>query len=277
MQWQHDSDPAHVGHPLRPQHDCYCPVTPGHHYLHVADDAIVTDIQRGTVSGGLESFFNTHPKPNTRWSVATSWRLQDPSRYPIPRAFLAYPKERHDLLSVQQYKSLQKEKLLSLKQQIPEAERLCNTCEKEETELLLAIDANGHDWGDLDSDLALAVARAARKTSVAKKHLADIKVAHAQALLQQLIDEADEALSITEESDHQIMPIINTFKECGWTIDDLMTHCFHIVHRYLNTTPPLNFAQIKQSVSKYYSDPSDFPDHSPASEEHSYSSEPDSG
>ncbi|KAF9045033.1 hypothetical protein BJ165DRAFT_1404296 [Panaeolus papilionaceus] len=279
MHWQHDSDSDPVQFaPLQIQRGWCRPVTPAQH-LHTTCNTNLTKTQRSTVSGGIEGFGLNHlPKPTTRWNVATSWRLQDPSRYAIPRAFLGYPKERHDLLSVHQYKVLQKQNILVLKQKIPEAEHVLNNCEKEEVELLLALNSNGHDWGDLDSELALAVARAARKTTEAKKRLADIKVAHAQVLLQQLMDEADEALSIKEEADHQILPIINAFKDCGWTIDDLTAHSFHTTHRYLNVTRPLTLAQIKSSVSKFYSSPPAFPDYSPASEASSYSSkEPDLG
>ncbi|KAF9031053.1 hypothetical protein BJ165DRAFT_1535545 [Panaeolus papilionaceus] len=280
MNWQHNPDSVRFSSSIQPQPGFYQPIITGYHHPDATNDSTAADMQRATIisRSDLSDGSVALPKPSARWSIATSWRLQDPSRVAIPRAFLSYPKERHDLLSVQQYKTLQKEKLLALQQQISEADHLFNTCMKEETELLLAIDARGHDWNNLDSKLALAVARAARKTSDAQKHFASIKVVHAQALLQQLLDEAEEALSFTEEANHQIMPIINAFKECGWTIDDITAHCGHIVDHYLSTSKPLTLADMNQERSSEPSE-ADLPNHSPASksEGRSYYSKPDSG
>lgn len=154
-----------------------------------------------------------------------------------------------------------------LSSHVAAAENFLNECEKEETAVLLALDANGKDWGNLDSNLALGAARATRKTAGAIKQLADAKLAHARVLIQQLIDEADEALSLTKEADHQLLPIMNAFKECGWSNEDMATYLLTMFQHDLNATKstPLTFMQIKDALANFYSAPPSLPDHSPVS------------
>ncbi|KAF9058029.1 hypothetical protein BJ165DRAFT_1521353 [Panaeolus papilionaceus] len=208
--------------------------------------------------------------PSGKWEVATSWQLQDPSRNPIQhRANLtSSPMERRDLLHVQHYKVLSKDHVLALVQQVTSAEAVLNQCEKEEASLLLALDANRKS-GDLEPGLALALARATRTTTEAKRLLADARLAHAKALVQQLVDEVEEASAMTHEADHQLVPIIDAFKAFGWHIDDITAYCLEIVSSHPDlhtpTLSPLTLAELKDTISKFYPRAPSVPDHSPAS------------
>ncbi|KAF9044317.1 hypothetical protein BJ165DRAFT_1528870 [Panaeolus papilionaceus] len=210
--------------------------------------------------------------PSGKWGVTTSWQMVDPARAPIPHKVADLdpsPMEKQDLLHIQLYKTATKDNMLALVQQVTNAEAALNQCEKEEASLLLALEIHGKRSEDLETDLALALARATRTTIEARRLLADAKLIHAQALVRQLVDELEEVSALSHEADHQLVPIIDAFKDVGWQIDDIAEYCLEIVssHPQLHapTPSPLTLVQLKDTISQRYPRAPSVPDHSPTS------------
>ncbi|KAF9032189.1 hypothetical protein BJ165DRAFT_1535147 [Panaeolus papilionaceus] len=208
--------------------------------------------------------------PSLKWAVVSSWRLQDPSRKSIhyQAKFRAAPMEQRDLLHAELYKALSKDRILALIRNVSSAEAFLAQCKREEASLLLSLEANGKQQENLESGLALAVARATRTTAEAKKLLADARLSYAKALVEKLVDEVEEASAMSQEADHQLIPIIDSFKEFGWHIDDIAAYCLEIVssHPDLHTPTPLTLAEIQDTISRIYPRAPSIPNHSPVSD-----------
>ncbi|KAF9054755.1 hypothetical protein BJ165DRAFT_1523233 [Panaeolus papilionaceus] len=164
------------------------------------------------------------PVPDRMWEVLSSWSMRNPMRSIIPRAFEDAPKEKMDLLHTEVYKSSVEKQFLSLSDDLLAAERLLNSCEHDEAALLLSIE---HLWPGaltLDSTVALAVAKAARKSLNARKAVCEIQLAQAKLNVQRRIDAVEEVSSTILEAEHQLYAILSAFRLSGWTLLDLPTH-----------------------------------------------------
>ena len=124
-----------------------------------------------------------------------------------------------------------------------------------ELKILMLASQKGLNWGALDPQLALALARATRDTLMAEEETAKLKIVECENLLATLKDTLDDACARVEDAHQQIASIISFFDQQGIQINLHPLH-FKALQDYLLSSNMHSISEHSQSDS----DNESFPD-----------------
>lgn len=106
------------------------------------------------------------------------------------------------------------------------AERLLHKRRIEEASLRLTVESKRttpayNSTLLLDSTKALSVSEATRRSIHAYKEVCEARLAQGQLMVQKLVDALEEATNMLEDSDQQMFPILNSFIQLGWPLNEI--------------------------------------------------------